>query len=90
MPVNRNEITNGTMLSDALEQGMNPGELATRLDGRALYYYEKVYRWLFPLLRRKDDPAARKICWAKVCSGGRRGTSKPRWRGTGSIFPLSS
>ena len=48
----------------ALEQGINPGELAARLDGRALYY-EKVYRWLFPLLRRKDDPAARKICWAE-------------------------
>ena len=47
-----------------LEQGITPGELAARLDGRALYY-EKVYRWLFPLLRRKDDPAARKICWVE-------------------------
>ena len=56
--------SDGTMLSDALEQGITPGELATRLDGRALYY-EKVYRWLFPLLRRKDDLAARKICWAE-------------------------
>ena len=36
MPVNRNEITNGTMLSDALEQGITPGELAARLDVRAL------------------------------------------------------
>ena len=36
MPVNKNEITNGAMLSDALEQGMNPGELAARLDVRAL------------------------------------------------------
>ena len=33
MPVNRNEITNGAMLSDALEQGMNTGELAARFDG---------------------------------------------------------
>jgi hypothetical protein len=56
--------SDGTMLSDALEQGMNPGELAARLDVRARYY-EKVYRWLFPLLRRKDDLAARKICWAE-------------------------
>ena len=56
--------SDGTMLSDALKQGINPGGLAARLDGRALYY-EKVYRWLFPLLRRKDDLAARKICWAE-------------------------
>ena len=56
--------SDGTMLADALEQGITAGELAARLDVRALYY-EKVYRWLFPLLRRKDDPAARKICWAE-------------------------
>ena len=56
--------SDGAMLSDALAQGISPGELAARLEGRALYY-EKVYRWLLPLLRRKDDLAARKICWAE-------------------------
>ena len=64
--------SDGTMLADALEQGINPGELAARLDRRALYY-EKVYRWLFPLLRRKDDQAARKICWAESLFWGTEG-----------------
>ena len=64
--------SDGPMLSDALEQGINLGELAARLDGRALYY-EKVYSWLFPLLRRKDDLAARKICWMESLFWRREG-----------------
>ena len=31
-----------------------------------------------------------KFVGRKVCSGGRKGTSKPRWHGTGSIFLPSS
>ncbi|MBQ9571898.1 MAG: hypothetical protein IJR22_00720 [Acidaminococcaceae bacterium] len=54
--------SDGTMLLAALERDINLGELAVRLDGRALYY-EKVYSFLFPLLHRKDDLAAEKICW---------------------------
>ena len=56
--------TDGTMLLDALEQGINLDELAVRLDRRALYY-EKVYSYLFPLLSLKDDSAAQKICWGE-------------------------
>ena len=54
--------TDGTMLLDALEQGINLDELAVRLDRRA-QYYETVYSYLFPLLCQKDVLAAGKICW---------------------------
>ena len=57
--------SDGMMLSDALEQGINLGELAARLDERALYY-ERVYSWLFPLLSRKDAMAAGKIRWESL------------------------
>ena len=57
--------SDGMMLSDALEQGINLGELAARLDERALYY-ERVYSWLFPLLSRKDAMAAEKIRWESL------------------------
>ena len=54
--------TDGTMLLDALEQGINLDELAVRLYRRA-QYYETVYSYLFPLLCQKDVLAAGKICW---------------------------
>lgn len=56
--------SDGTMLLDALEQGINLDELAARLDRRA-QYYETVYSYLFPLLCQKDVLAAQKICWAE-------------------------
>jgi hypothetical protein len=54
--------TDGMMLLDALDQGVNLDELAVRLDRRA-QYYETVYSYLFPLLCQKDVLAAGKICW---------------------------
>ena len=89
MPVNRNEITNGAMLSDALEQGMNTGELAARFDG-APCIMKRSIAGCFPYCAGKMIRPPGKFVGRKVCSGGRKGTSKPRWHGTGSIFPLSS
>ena len=54
--------SDGTMLLAALERGVDLGELAVLLDGRALYY-ENVYSCLLTLLCRKDNPAGGEISW---------------------------
>lgn len=55
--------SDGTMLTAALER-VNLDELAVRLDRRARYY-EKVYRYLFPILRASGFSDAYEIYWTE-------------------------